>query len=90
MSPLLAEAESVVTQNILSKRNHVAKEAVSSAWQTKTRQRSDGTQQTGRLSNGEAVALRKNHVVRQLKCQSGSQHFAVFLERDGHRFIGDE
>ena len=32
---------SVATQNSLPKRNHVAKEAVSAAWQTKTRKRSE-------------------------------------------------
>ena len=31
----------IATQNSLPKRNHVAKEAVSAAWQTKTRQRSE-------------------------------------------------
>jgi hypothetical protein len=33
--------ESVATQNSLPKRNHVAKEAVSAAWQTKARRRSE-------------------------------------------------
>ena len=55
---------SVATTNSLPKRNHVAKEAVSTARQTKTRQRSERTRQTERCSSDEAVALRKNHVVR--------------------------
>ena len=40
---ILSEAKSVAIQNSLPKRNHVAKEAVSTAWQTNTRQRSEQT-----------------------------------------------
>ena len=47
---------SVATQNSLPKRDHVAKEAVSTALQTKTRQRSDRTLQTKGCSSDEAVA----------------------------------
>ena len=53
----------VATPISLPKRNHVAKEAVSAAWQTKTRFRSSQTLQTERFSKDEAAALRKNHVV---------------------------
>ena len=55
---------SVATSNSLPKRNHVAKEAVSAAWQTKARHRSDQTGQTERCSKDEAAALRKTHVAR--------------------------
>ena len=55
---------SVATLNSLPKRIGVAKEAVSTAWQTKTHQRSDCTWQTEQVFNDEAVALRKNHVVK--------------------------
>ena len=48
----------------LPKRNHVAKQAVSAALQTNERQRSERAWQTERCTNDEAVALRKNHVVR--------------------------
>ena len=49
---------------ILPRPARVAKEAVSTAWQIKTRQRSERPWQTERYSKDEAVALRKNHVVR--------------------------
>ena len=55
---------SVATTNSLPKRNHVAKEAVSAAWHTRTRQRSESSLQTKRCSKDEAAALRKNHVIR--------------------------
>ena len=53
----------IATPNSLPKRNHVAKEAVSAAWQTKTRQRSERICKPNDCSNDEAAALRKNHVV---------------------------
>ena len=56
----------VATENSLPKRNHVAKEAVSAAWQTSRRQRSEPILQTKRSSKDEAAALRKNHVSRRL------------------------
>ena len=48
----------------LPKRNHVAKEAVSAAQQTSTRQRSERICKPNLCSNDEAAALRKNHFVR--------------------------
>ena len=57
------KSKSVVTQNSLPKRNHVAKEAVSTARQTKKRYRGEDRGQTKRRTNDEAAALRKNHVV---------------------------
>ena len=60
---------SVATPNSLPKRTNVAKEAVSTAWQTNPRQRP--TSQGERFSNVEAVALRKNHVVRHYHCRLG-------------------
>ena len=60
----LRSQKNAATQNSLPKRNHVAKEAVSTAWQTNTRQSSERTWQAERISNDEAVALRKNHVTR--------------------------
>ena len=62
-TPLLTEAKSVRNTSSLPKRNHVAKEAVSAAWQIKTRQRSERIMQSKRFSKDEAAALRKNHVV---------------------------
>ena len=55
----------VATPNSLPKRIHVAKEAVSTALQTNSRQRSERPWQTKRCAKDEAVALRKNHVVRR-------------------------
>ena len=46
----------IATQNSLPKRNHVAKEAVSAALQTRTRQRSERDLQTKRCSKNEAAA----------------------------------
>ena len=62
---------SVTTEISLPKRNHVAKEAVSTASQTKTQQPSDCMRQTEQVSSDEAVALRKNHVIRPVDCDSG-------------------
>ena len=50
---------SVATQVSLPKTTRAAKEAVSTAWLTKTHHRSGRTWQTKRRSNDEAVALRK-------------------------------
>ena len=58
----------VATPISLPKRIHVAKEAVSAAWQTKTRHRSGQWRKTKRCSNDEAAALRKNHVRRRKRC----------------------
>ena len=58
----------VATPNSLPKRIHVAKEAVSTALQTNSRQRSERPWQTERYSKDEAVALRKNHVGRLKNC----------------------
>ena len=59
-----SKSTNVAAASSLPKRNHVAKEAVSAAWQTNTRQRSKQIPQTERYSKDEAAALRKNHVVR--------------------------
>ena len=69
------KSKSVATLISLPKINHVAKEAVSTALQTNTRQRSERTSQTKRCSSDEAVALRKNHVSRRLKqsCRRASR-----------------
>ena len=57
------KSKSVATVISLPKRNHVAKEAVSAAWHTKTCQQSVQHCKPSRGSKGEAAALRKNHVV---------------------------
>ena len=66
------KATSVATQTSLPKNFHVAKEAVSAAWQTKTRHRSGQWRKTKRCSNDEAAALRKNHVRRPARNQPAS------------------
>ena len=58
------KAKVIATQISLPKRNQVAKEAVSAALQTRTRQRSELICKPKRCSKDEAAALRKNHVVR--------------------------
>ena len=58
------KAKVIATQISLPKRNQVAKEAVSAALQTRTRQRSELICKPKRCSKDEATALRKNHVVR--------------------------
>ena len=58
------KAKVIATQISLPKRNQVAKEAVSAALQTRTRQRSELICKPKRCSKDEAAALPKNHVVR--------------------------
>ena len=86
-------------RNQFTKKNHVAKEAVSTAWQTNPRQRSERTWQTERCSSDEAVALRKHHVVRLYArsacCDTMCQHKGDCSDRekqdsptDGHSPTG--
>ena len=71
----------IATEYSLPKRNHVAKEAVSAASQTNTRQRSEETLQTERCSKDDAAALRKNHVV--------GLEVAILPDRDPVREAGE-
>ena len=62
----------IASQNSLPKRNHVAKKAVSAAWQTETRQWSERICKPNDASKDEAAALRKNHVMCHLQRHYGT------------------
>ena len=64
----------IATQSSLPKRNHVAKEAVSAAWQTKTRQRSE------RISKpNDAPKTKPRPCVKTMLCDRPPQEVASFF-----------